>query len=117
MNNTILARGEYSPEEIISTIDYGIYAKSFQGGMVNGTGKFTFSINLGYLIEKGKLTAPIKNVTLIGTNLDILKKIEMVGNDMGFFLGTCGKQGQSVAVTSGTPTLKISQMTVGGNNE
>jgi TldD protein len=117
MNNTILARGEYSPEEIISSVDYGIYAKSFQGGMVNGTGKFTFSINLGYLIENGKLTSPIKNVTLIGTNLDILKKIEMVGNDMGFFLGTCGKQGQSVAVTSGTPTLKISKMTVGGNNE
>ncbi len=117
MNNTVLARGEYSPEEIISSVDYGIYAKSFQGGMVNGTGKFTFSINLGYLIENGKLTSPIKNVTLIGTNLDILKKIEMVGNDMGFFLGTCGKQGQSVAVTSGTPTLKISKMTVGGNNE
>ncbi len=117
MNNTVLAKGNYEPEEIISSVDYGIYAKSFQGGMVNGTGKFTFSLNLGYLIENGKLTTPIKNVTLIGTNLDILKKIEMVGNDMGFFLGTCGKQGQSVAVTSGTPTLKISQMTIGGSND
>lgn len=116
MNNTILMKGDYSPEEIIESTDYGIYAKSFQGGMVEGTGKFTFSLNLGYLIENGKLTAPIKNVTLIGMNLDILKKIEMVGNDMGFFLGTCGKQGQSVAVTSGTPTLKISKMTVGGIN-
>ncbi|HRS02391.1 MAG TPA: TldD/PmbA family protein [Bacteroidota bacterium] len=116
MSNTVLMQGEYSPQEIIESTKYGIYAKSFQGGMVEGTGKFTFSLNLGYLIENGKLTAPIKNVTLIGMNLDILKNIEMVGNDMGFFLGTCGKQGQSVSVTSGTPTLKISKMTVGGIN-
>ncbi|MEN6295006.1 MAG: TldD/PmbA family protein [Chloroherpetonaceae bacterium] len=116
MNNTVLMKGDYSPEEIIESVPYGIYAESFQGGMVDGTGKFTFSLNLGYLIENGKLTAPIKNVTLIGMNLDILKNIEMVGNDMGFFLGTCGKQGQSVSVTSGTPTLKISKMTIGGIN-
>jgi TldD protein len=116
MNNTVLAPGEHTPEEILSSVDKGIYAKTFQGGMVNGTGKFTFSVNLGYMIENGKLTQPIKNVTLIGTNLEILKRIDMVGNDMGFFLGTCGKQGQSVSVTAGTPTLKISQMTVGGSN-
>jgi TldD protein len=116
MNNTVLAPGEHTPEEILSSVEKGIYAKTFQGGMVNGTGKFTFSVNLGYMIENGKLTQPIKNVTLIGTNLEILKRIDMVGNDMGFFLGTCGKQGQSVSVTAGTPTLKISQMTVGGSN-
>lgn len=116
MNNTILAPGGHTPDEILSSVDKGIFAKTFQGGMVNGTGKFTFTVNLGYMIENGKLTQPIKNVTLIGTNLEILKRIEMVGNDMGFFLGTCGKQGQSVSVTAGTPTLKISQMTVGGSN-
>lgn len=117
MSNTILAGGDYHPEEIIQSVKFGILAKSFQGGMVNSTGKFTFSINLGYLIENGKLTAPIKNATLIGSNLEILKRIELVANDTQFFLGTCGKNGQSVPVTCGTPTLKISKMTVGGNNE
>lgn len=117
MSNTILAAGDHTPGDIIESVKFGILAKSFQGGMVNSTGKFTFSINLGYLIEDGKITAPIKNATLIGSNLEILKRIEMVGNDTKFFLGTCGKNGQSVPVTCGTPTLKISQMTVGGNNE
>lgn len=117
MSNTILASGDYHPSEIIESVKYGILAKSFQGGMVNGTGKFTFSINLGYLIENGKITSPIKNATLIGSNLEILKRIEMIGNDPQFFIGTCGKNGQSVPVTSGTPTLKISHMTVGGSNE
>ncbi len=117
MSNTILAPGNYSDEEIISSVDYGILAKSFQGGMVNSTGKFTFSINLGYLIENGKITAPIKNATLIGSNLEILNRIEMVGQNTNFFLGTCGKSGQSVPVTAGTPTLKISKMTVGGIND
>ncbi len=117
MSNTILASGNYSDEEIISSVDYGILAKSFQGGMVNSTGKFTFSINLGYLIEKGKITAPIKNATLIGSNLEILNRIEMIGQNTNFYLGTCGKSGQSVPVTAGTPTLKISKMTVGGIND
>lgn len=117
MSNTILAPGNYSDEEIISSVDYGILAKSFQGGMVNSTGKFTFSINLGYLIENGKITSPIKNATLIGSNLEILNRIEMVGQNTNFFLGTCGKSGQSVPVTAGTPTLKISKMTVGGIND
>lgn len=117
MSNTILAAGDYNPNEIIQSVKFGILAKSFQGGMVNSTGKFTFSINLGYLIENGKLTAPIKNATLIGNNLQILKRIEMVGNDTQFFLGTCGKNGQLVPVTCGTPSLKISKMTIGGSNE
>lgn len=117
MSNTILAPQNYDPKEVIESVKFGIIAKSFQGGMVNSTGKFTFSVNLGYLIENGKITAPIKNATLIGSNLEILKRIEMVANDVQFFLGTCGKNGQSVPVTCGTPTLKISQMTVGGINE
>jgi TldD protein len=114
MNNTILLNGESTAEEIISSVKSGFFAKSFQGGMVNSTGKFTFSVNLGYMIEDGKLTQPIKNTTLIGSNIEILKRIDMVGDDMGFFLGSCGKDGQTVPVTCGTPTLRISKMTVGG---
>jgi TldD protein len=114
MNNTILARGETPPEDIIKSVKKGFYAQTYQGGQVQGTGKFTFSVNLGYLIEDGKLTTPVKNATLIGTNVQILKEVEMIGTDMAFFLGTCGKAGQWQPVTAGTPTLKIRQMTVGG---
>lgn len=116
MTNTVLAKGDTPPEEIIESVKKGFYAVSYQGGMVEGTGKFTFSLSLGYLIENGKITAPLKNATLIGTNTVILKDIDMVGNDMDFFLGTCGKSGQSVPVTAGTPTLRIKKMTVGGIN-
>jgi len=114
MCNTVLERGEANPEDIIRSVKKGFYAVSYQGGQVQDSGKFTFSVNLGYLIEDGKLTFPVKNATLIGTNVQILNEIEMIGNDMGFFLGTCGKEGQSVPVTAGTPTLKIRKMTVGG---
>lgn len=114
MNNTILAKGDSDPDEIIASVKKGFYAVTYQGGMVNDTGKFTFSVNLGYMIENGKLTHPVKNATLIGTNIQILKEVSMIGNDTGFFLGTCGKDGQSVPVTAGTPTLKINKMTVGG---
>lgn len=114
MNNTILSKGETPPEEILKSVKHGFYAETYQGGQVQGTGKFTFSVNLGYLIEDGKLTKPVKNATLIGTNLQILQEVEMIGNDMGFFLGSCGKGGQWAAVTAGTPTLKIKKMTVGG---
>lgn len=114
MNNTVLEKGDSSPDDIIGSVKKGFYAKSFQGGMVNSTGKFTFSVNLGYLIEDGKLTKPVKNATLIGSNFEILQNIDMIGNDTGFFLGTCGKDGQSVPVTCGTPTVRINKMTVGG---
>jgi TldD protein len=114
MNNTILGRGDHDPEEIIKSVKKGFYAVTYQGGQVSDTGKFTFSVNMGYLIEDGKLTQPLKNATLIGTNVQILKEVSMIGNDMDFFLGTCGKGGQSAAVTAGTPTLKINKMTVGG---
>ncbi|MCL2040195.1 MAG: TldD/PmbA family protein [Bacteroidetes bacterium] len=114
MANTVLDKGNTPPEEIIESVKNGFYAISYQGGMVEGTGKFTFSVSFGYLIENGKLTTPLKNATLIGTNTIILKEIDMVGNDMAFFLGSCGKSGQSVPVTAGTPTLRIKKMTVGG---
>ena len=116
MANTFIDRGEYDPEEIIKSVKKGFYADKFQGGQVEDSGKFTFSVSLGYLIEDGKLTVPVKQATLIGTNIDILKKIEMVGGDLKFGLqtGTCGKEGQEVPVTDGCPTIKISGMTVGG---
>jgi len=114
MTNTFLMPGDADENDIIKSVKKGFYAHSYQGGMVQGSGKFTFSVNLGWRIEDGRLTAPVKNATLIGHNLEILKKIELVGRDTGWFLGTCGKDGQSAAVTAGTPTLKISAMTVGG---
>jgi len=114
MANTVLAPGKSSVEEIIQSVKKGFYAETYQGGQVSDTGKFTFSVNMGYLIEDGKITRPIKNATLIGTNVQILNEVEMIANDTGFFLGTCGKDGQSAPVTAGTPTLKIRQMTVGG---
>jgi TldD protein len=114
MANTVLAKGDHDPEEIIRSVKKGFYAHSYQGGQVQDSGKFTFSVNLGYAIEDGKLTKPMKNATLIGTNVQILNEVDMIGTDMGFFLGTCGKEGQSAPVTAGTPTLKLRSMTVGG---
>jgi TldD protein len=116
MSNTYIEKGDYDPEEIIKSVRKGFYAGKLQGGQVEDSGKFTFSVNSGYLIEDGKLTAPVKQATLIGTNVDILKNIEMVGSDLEFGLptGTCSKEGQSVPVNDGCPTLKILRMTVGG---
>ncbi len=116
MTNTYIDRGEYDPEEIIKSVQKGFYAHMYQGGQVMGSGKFTFSLSSASLIENGKLTAPVKQATLIGTNIDILNKVEMVGHDLEFGLqtGTCGKGGQSVPVIDGCPTMKISKMTVGG---
>jgi TldD protein len=116
MSNTYIAGGEYDPEEIVKSVNRGFYADKFQGGQVEDSGKFTFSVSSGFLIENGKLTAPVKQATLIGTNIDILKKIEKVGTDLTFGLqtGTCGKEGQAAPVTDGCPTLKVTKMTVGG---
>jgi TldD protein len=116
MSNTFIDAGEYDPEEIIKSVDRGFYADKFQGGQVEDSGKFTFSVSSGRLIEKGKLAAPVKQATLIGSNIDILHKIEKVGSDLTFGLqtGTCGKEGQATPVTDGCPTMKVARMTVGG---
>ncbi len=116
MSNTYVERGQSDPEEILKSVRKGIYTEQFEGGQVEDSGKFTFTISSGYLIEGGRLTAPIKQATLIGSNIDILRKIEMVGSDLAFGLqtGTCGKEGQEVPVSDGCPTIKISLMTVGG---
>lgn len=116
MANTYIDRGEYARDEILASVRKGFYVESLQGGQVEDSGKFTFSVSLGRLIEDGKLTAPVKQATLIGTNIDILKNLSMVGSDLAFGLqtGTCSKEGQDVPVNDGCPTMKISRMTVGG---
>jgi TldD protein len=118
MANTYIAAGEDAPEDILRSVKKGFYVSSLSGGQVEDSGKFTFSVSLGYLIEDGKLTAPVKQATLIGTNIDILKKIDRVGSDLEFGLqtGTCSKDGQDVPVTDGCPTLRIEKMTVGGTS-
>jgi TldD protein len=118
MANTYVDKGPDDPADILKSVGKGIYAEKFEGGQVEDSGKFTFSISSGYLIEEGRLTAPIKQATLIGTNIDILRKIEMVGGDLAFGLqtGTCSKEGQDVPVNDGCPTMKISKMTVGGQS-
>jgi len=119
MANTYIEKGGDDPADIIRSVKKGFYADRFQGGQVEDSGKFTFSVSSGFLIENGKLTAPVKQATLIGSNVDILAKIERVGHDLTFGLqtGTCSKEGQDVPVTDGCPTLKISKMTVGGLEE
>jgi len=116
MANTYIDRGEFAPDEILKSVKKGFYVDRLSGGQVEDSGKFTFSVSLGYLIEDGRLAAPVKQATLIGTNVDILKKIDRVGSDLTFGLqtGTCSKEGQDVPVTDGCPTLRISKMTVGG---
>ena len=117
MTNTYMKPGKYDPEEIIKSVKKGIYAKRFTGGQVDITkGDFTFSVMESYRIEDGKITAPLKGVTLIGNGPDVMTKVAMVGNDLKFADGgwTCGKNGQSVPVGMGIPTVKVSEITVGG---
>ena len=117
MTNTILMAGPHDPEEIIKTVKRGIFAKKFGGGQVDiSNGDFVFSLTEGYLVEDGKITAPLKGVQLIGNGPDVLRKVTMLGNDVQVSDGiwTCGKDGQSVPVGVGCPTVKISAITVGG---
>lgn len=117
MTNTYMLAGEYTPEEIIASVKKGIYAPNFGGGQVDITsGKFVFSASEAYLIEDGKITTPIKGATLIGNGPEAMQQVSMVGNDLKLDtgVGVCGKQGQSVPVGVGQPTLKLDGMTVGG---
>jgi len=117
MTNTLMGAGQDDPEEIIRSVKRGVYAKRFSGGQVNiSNGDFVFSLSESYLIEDGKLGAPLKGVNLIGNGPDVLTKVTMVGHDFQLSDGiwTCGKDGQSVPVGVGTPTVKISAITVGG---
>ncbi len=117
MTNTYMLPGKHAPEDVIASVDKGIYAPNFGGGQVDITsGKFVFSASEAYLIENGKITAPVKGVTLIGSGPDVLTRVSMVGSDLELDpgVGTCGKEGQSVPVGVGQPTLRIDAMTVGG---
>lgn len=117
MTNTYMLAGDYEPDEIIASVKKGIYAPNFGGGQVDITsGKFVFSASEAYLIEDGKITTPIKGATLIGNGPEAMQQVSMVGNDLALDagVGVCGKQGQSVPVGVGQPTLKLDGMTVGG---
>lgn len=119
MTNTYMLPGEHSPEEIISTVKKGLYAPNFGGGQVDITsGKFVFSASEAYLIEDGKITAPVKGATLIGSGIEAMQQVSMVGNDLSIDrgVGVCGKAGQSVPVGVGQPSLKLDALTVGGTD-
>jgi TldD protein len=119
MTNTYMLPGQHDPEEIIKSVKNGLYAKNFGGGQVDITsGKFVFSASEAYLIENGKITRPVKGATLIGNGPEVLTKVSMVGTDLELDsgVGSCGKEGQSVPVGVGQPTLKIDGLTVGGTS-
>lgn len=117
MTNTYMLAGKHDPQEIISSVERGLYAVNFGGGQVDITsGQFVFSASEAYLIENGKITRPVKGATLIGNGPEVMKKISMIGNDLSLDsgIGVCGKDGQSIPVGVGQPTLKIDALTIGG---
>jgi len=119
MTNTFMLAGEHPPEEIIASVERGLYAANFAGGQVDITsGRFVFSASEAYLVEKGKITRPVKGATLIGNGPDVMTRVSMVGNDLKLDsgVGVCGKDGQSVPVGVGQPTLRIDGLTVGGTD-
>jgi len=119
MTNTYMLPGKHDPQEIIASVDKGLYAVNFGGGQVDITsGKFVFSASEAYLIENGKVTRPVKGATLIGDGADVLTRVSMVGNDLQLDqgVGVCGKEGQSIPVGVGQPTLRVDELTVGGTN-
>ena len=119
MTNTYMMAGEDDPQDILQSVKRGLYAVNFGGGQVDITsGKFVFSASEAYLIEDGKITAPVKGATLIGNGPEAMSKVSMVGHDMALDggVGTCGKEGQGVPVGVGQPTLKVDELTVGGTS-
>jgi TldD protein len=117
MTNTFMLAGSDNPDDIVASLDRGIYAVNFGGGQVDITsGKFVFTTSEAYLVENGKIKAPVKGATLIGNGPDVLTRVSMIGNDLALDagVGTCGKDGQSVPVGVGLPTLRIDELTVGG---
>jgi TldD protein len=117
MTNTYMLAGDRDPAEILESVKNGLYAVNFGGGQVDITnGKFVFSASEAWMIEDGKLSYPVKGATLVGNGPDVLNRVSMIGNDMRLDsgVGTCGKDGQSVPVGVGQPTLRIEDLTVGG---
>lgn len=115
MSNTFILPGKTNPEEIIRSVERGLYVKKMGGGQVNTVnGDFVFEVNEGYIIEKGAIGEAVRGATLIGNGPKVLQQIDMVGNDLGFGIGTCGKDGQGIPVSDGQPTLRIPEIVVGG---
>jgi len=115
MSNTLIAPGETPPETIIRGVERGLFVKKMGGGQVNTVnGDFVFDVSEGYLIENGAIAEPVRGATLTGNGPEVLKKVEKVGSDLGFGIGTCGKDGQGVPVSDAQPTLLISEIIVGG---
>lgn len=115
MTNTFIGPGEQTAAELIADTPYGLYARSFSGGQVDpASGEFVFGVSEAYLIEKGRITAPLRGATLIGSGPEILQAIDAIAGDLEVKPGTCGKEGQSVPVGTGQPTLRIREITVGG---
>jgi TldD protein len=117
MRATYMLPGPHRREEIVASVKRGVYCQNFSNGQVNiGAGDFTFYVKNGYLIEDGRLTRPIKDVNVIGNGPQVLEKVDMVADDLEIDEGgwTCGKEGQSVPVSQGLPTVRVSSMTVGG---
>lgn len=115
MTNTLIAPGESSPEAIVREVPQGLFVKKMGGGQVNTvTGDFVFEVSEGYLIQNGAIGEPVRGATLTGNGPDVLKKVTKIGNDLGFGIGTCGKDGQGAPVSDAQPTLLISEITVGG---
>ncbi len=117
MTNTYFGPGGTTPEEIIADTPRALYAKSLSGGQVNPvTGDFVFGVSEGYLIENGKVAGPVRGATLVGNGPDVLRNIDAVGDDLEVKAGMCGKEGQSVPVGTGQPTIRIRELTVGGTS-
>ena len=114
MRNTYIASGKYTPDELIESIDNGLYCKSMGGGSVGPTGQFNFSVEEGYIISNGKLTKPVKGATLIGEAKDVLPRISMCANDLDLAAGFCGSVSGSINVTVGQPHIKVESITIGG---
>jgi TldD protein len=115
MSNTMILPGKMKPEEIVHSVEKGLFVRKMGGGQVNTVnGDFVFEVSEGYLIEKGRMGEPVRGAILTGSGPQILKEIDMVGDDLGFGIGTCGKDGQGVPVADAQPTLRIPELVVGG---
>lgn len=118
MTNTYVAPGSYHPEEIIGATDYGIYARSFGGGVADmATGMFSFTVREGYVIRNGRIEHPVTGVTIVGNGPEVLEQVDMVGNDLALAPVICGKDGQKAMVCVGQPTLRIREVTIGGSSK
>ena len=115
MSNTMIAPGKHDPGEIISSVESGLFVVRMGGGQVDtSSGDFVFKVSEAYMIEGGRIAGPVRGATLIGNGPAVLERIDMVGNDPGFDIGTCGKDGQHVPVSDAQPTIRIPEITVGG---